>query len=71
MDYTYAKKHLYDEINNLQEFKKMFKLICESLDIGLYENNKLKDMDTFLGDITIAYLKYQHDVNKQRFSGLW
>jgi hypothetical protein len=71
VNYLYVKDNLFNEVKNGEEWSNQFEKIHKALGVSCYElDGTYKDMDSFIGDITIAYLKFQHDINKQRFSGL-
>jgi hypothetical protein len=70
MDYTYAKLKMQEEIINPYEFDLKFKLMLHSLGVtSSDETGRFKDMDTYLEDITIAYLKYQREINGMKIHG--
>jgi hypothetical protein len=67
-DYNYAKIKMNEEINNAYDFDIKLKMMCYALDISPTNNDgKFKDMETYLGDIAVAYLKYQREVNEMKF----
>jgi hypothetical protein len=68
-DYNYAKIKMNEEIYDPYSFDLKFKMICHALDVHPTNNDgKFKDMETYLNDIAIAYLKYQREVNGMKFN---